>query len=107
MSEAQSAPVFRYTNELSMALGMGRDSVWCGKGGIESGREAKAQRVSLMLKHMEQLRAEVLMVEVSSFLRANQAGIVSVFSGMKPTPAAHLRQCLAVVHLWPRVFLYH
>ena len=58
MSEAQSAPVFHYTNEPSMALGIRRDSVCWGKGGIESGREAKAQRVSLVLKHMQQLRVE-------------------------------------------------
>ena len=41
-----------------MALGIRRDSVCWGKGGIEPGREAKAQRVSLMSKHMKQLRVE-------------------------------------------------
>lgn len=58
MSEAQSTPVFHYTNEASMALGIRRDSMCWGKGGIETGREVKAQRVSLVLKHMKQLRAK-------------------------------------------------
>lgn len=82
-------------------LGQGWDRVWKRSQSSESEPRVKVHETA-----KGGGKVWVLVVEVSSFLRANQAGIISVCSGMKHVPAAHLRQPLAIVHSWPRVFMY-